>query len=70
MIQVIVHHEVHRGGPLPDIGACYPSVKAAIDGLVDAEVIPDDTGAHLVRLTFKPPVRSERDALTLEVWAV
>jgi hypothetical protein len=66
-VQVLVHHLVHRGGPLPDIGACYPSVKAGIDGLVDALVIPDDTGTHLIRLTFLPPVRSERDALTLEV---
>ena len=27
---------------VPDVGACYPSVKAAIDGLVDARIIPDD----------------------------
>lgn len=31
----------HRGSP-PDTGACYPAVKAAIDGLVDAGVLDDD----------------------------
>ena len=27
---------------MQDVGACFPTVKAAIDGLVDAGVIPDD----------------------------
>ena len=25
-----------------DVGACFPAVKAAIDGLVDAGILPDD----------------------------
>lgn len=43
-----------------DVGACFPSVKAAIDGLVDAGVIPDDTPAHMARLTFEAPVLGAR----------
>lgn len=43
-----------------DVGACFPSVKAAVDGLVDAGVIPDDTPAHVVRLTFETPVLGAR----------
>lgn len=38
----------------PDVGACMPAVKAAIDGLVDAGVLEDDTDRHVVALTFLP----------------
>ena len=37
-----------------DIANCYPSVKACIDGLVDAQVIAEDDDSHLVSLTFLP----------------
>ena len=36
----------------PDVAACYPTVKSAIDGLVDAQVIPDDNPTHLESITF------------------
>lgn len=39
---------------MPDVGACMPAVKAAIDGLVDAGVIDDDTDRHVVAVTFLP----------------
>jgi hypothetical protein len=38
-----------------DVAACAPEIKAAIDGLVDARVIPDDTAIHLHAVTFRPP---------------
>jgi crossover junction endodeoxyribonuclease RusA len=56
-----------RGTTLPDVGACFPGVKAAIDGLVDAGVIPDDTPAHLSAVTFIAPVHAERDSLVLYI---
>lgn len=31
-----------------DIANMYPSFKAAVDGLVDARVLPDDSDEHLV----------------------
>lgn len=31
-----------------DVANLYPSFKAAVDGLVDARVLPDDSDAHLV----------------------
>mgnify|MGYP003111927860 CR=1 FL=1 len=37
---------------IQDVGACLPAVKAAIDGIVDAGIIPDDNPDHLVALTF------------------
>lgn len=56
-----------RRPPLPDVGACFPIAKAAIDGLVDARVIPDDDPAHLLALTFVAPTRSDLDRFLLIV---
>ena len=36
-----------RPGPPTDPANAYPAVKALIDGLVDAGVLPDDDAAHL-----------------------
>ena len=41
---------------LPDLGGWLPATKAAIDGLVDVGVLPDDGPAYLTCLTFLPPV--------------
>lgn len=49
--------EVHQITPTrvrPDPGSIYPAVKAAIDGLVDAKVLPDDGPDYVDRLTFYP----------------
>lgn len=56
---VIVAIEATPSGPRirQDVAACVGSVKAAIDGLVDAGVIPDDTPDHVTRITFHPPRR-------------
>ncbi|HUR18872.1 MAG TPA: hypothetical protein VMZ51_08065 [Acidimicrobiales bacterium] len=54
-----------------DVAAEMPAAKAAIDGLVDAGIIPNDTPAHLVRLTFEAPVLgAEGDSLVLTIEAV
>lgn len=37
-----------------DTAACNPAVKAAIDGIVDAGVIPDDTPEFLEYIRFNP----------------
>jgi len=62
--------EVRMRAPVADTGACYPAVKAAIDGLVDARVLPGDTGDHLTAITFLAPIKVTKDqveALTLIV---
>jgi hypothetical protein len=58
-----------RDGRTQDVGACYPAAKAAIDGLVDAGVIPDDGPQYVTRLTFDPPVlrSAAGDALELSL---
>ena len=54
---------VKNRGSLADPAAHYPSAKAAIDGIVDSGVIPDDSGEYINRITFWSPVVSNRDGL-------
>jgi hypothetical protein len=60
----VIAQPAQKRGRLQDTAACNPSVKAAIDGLVDAGVVPDDTGQHVREITFLPCVRGD-DALTI-----
>jgi len=53
-----------KRGRLQDTAACNPSVKAAIDGLVDAGIVPDDTGDYVRQITFLPCMRGD-DKLVL-----
>lgn len=53
-------------GRLADTAACNPSVKAAIDGIVDAGIIPDDTGDYVRMITFLPVLRGP-DQLTVTI---
>jgi crossover junction endodeoxyribonuclease RusA len=53
-----------KRGRLQDTAACNPSAKAAIDGLVDAGVVPDDSGEYVRQITFLPCVRGD-DQLTI-----
>jgi len=60
---------LHRDARSPqDIGACAPHVKAAIDGLVDAGLIPDDNPKHLRLLTYHPPRICGIDGMELVVY--
>lgn len=59
--------QVCRNRKRPDPGACYPAVKAAIDGLVDAGVIPDDGPDYVDFITFWAPEVGTADALVLVV---
>lgn len=58
-------------GPLirQDVGAAYPALKAAIDGLLDLKekgvvvrvgILPDDTPEHVCRITMHQPRRGEQ----------
>lgn len=50
-----------------DVGAIMPAAKAAIDGLTDAGVIPDDTDEYLPELDFRPALIRGYDGLWLQV---
>lgn len=55
-----------KGGTLADVASCNPAVKAAIDGLVDAGVMEDDSPEFLHSITFLQPQRG-KNALTLTI---
>lgn len=61
-IQAVLHpHDKRRR----DAHNWYPSFKAAIDGVVDAGVIPDDDGKHLISIevVLGTPVRHTQISL-------
>ena len=48
---------ITQKGIIADIANHLPTVKAIIDGMVDARVIPDDDPTHLRALRIHPNVR-------------
>lgn len=48
---------------MPDPDACQGASKPIIDGLVDAGVIPDDTGTHVESITYHAPEHTGTPAL-------
>lgn len=50
----VEHLRLNRSG-MPDVGAPLLAVKAVIDGLVDAGVLPGDDPRYVHRLTFEAP---------------
>lgn len=70
MSWIAVTVEPHQqGGRLQDVGACNPAVKAAIDGLVDAGILPDDSPKYVRSLIYLPPI-NDRNALVLYIRGV
>lgn len=57
---------------LPDCDATAPALKGALDGLVVAQVIPDDRPPHVAGITYLPPVVRTQTvpALVLEITEV
>lgn len=64
---VTVVQTCRAGTTLPDVGACFETAKAAIDGLVDVGVLPNDDPKHLLAITFVAPQHADRDRLLLIV---
>lgn len=61
-VTITVDHQT-RTNRLPDTCAIAPAYKAALDGLVDAGVLPDDGPEHVTAVTFLPSHRTGRDGL-------
>lgn len=67
---VAVQARVFQSGGKPqDVAACAPAVKAAIDGLVDAGGLPDDSPQYVAKVTFLPPVNVRGGEVCLAVEA-
>lgn len=64
LVDIIVRHE-YKKGTRPDTVSCLPCYKAGQDGLIDAGILKDDTPQYVNNVTFLPPEKSDRDALTL-----
>ena len=52
---------------MQDAGAAYPGVKAAIDGLVDANWLAGDTGEHVAGIFLVDPLVCHTDGLRISV---
>lgn len=65
-IRVVVH-QYCTTERMPDPGNIFPAVKAAIDGLVDAKVIPKDTRHFVHFIGFWAPQRGERAEVVLQI---
>ena len=62
---------LHKNGRSPqDTGACFPAAKAAIDGLVDAGVIEDDTPDQVLQIDFHAPLVDGVDGLRIVVRSI
>jgi crossover junction endodeoxyribonuclease RusA len=54
-------------GAVADTGAHFPAAKAAIDGIVDAGVIPDDNGKYIQKITFWSPIQNKNYGLRIVI---
>ena len=61
-ITAVIHRADRRRADAPN---SWPSVKAAIDGLVDAGVLTDDDDKHVLSTTFEPGEIVHGSQLTL-----
>jgi crossover junction endodeoxyribonuclease RusA len=67
-VDVVVHVYL-KGKRSQDCGACYPTVKAIIDGIVDAGVLLDDTPEHVASIRMDAPVLGARsDLVMVSLW--
>ena len=64
-VDVVVHHEIKRNWQDP--AACIECFKAGLDGLVDGGMIPDDNPHYVNSVKFMSPIKTGRDALTIEI---
>ena len=65
-VEIVAQPYVLNARYRQDVGACFPNVKAAIDGLVDAGILIDDHAEIVVKLTFLAPIYG-KDALSLTI---
>jgi hypothetical protein len=61
-VEVVAQPYVLNARYRQDVGACFPAVKAAIDGVVDAGVLIDDNAKIVLKLSFLAPLMGH-DAL-------
>ena len=64
----VVAQPGYKSRVIPDVASVMPSVKAAIDGLVDTGYIPDDSQAYISEHIYRAAlVGQTRDTLLIEL---
>lgn len=63
----IIATPFQKRGPLADAGNHLPTVKAAVDGLVDAKIIVDDKPVYVTELCLRAPQRASGDHESLVI---
>ena len=66
-VAIYIHHFSSAPRRKLDPGCVYWAQKAAVDGLVDAGVLSDDSDQFVAMVAFLPVVRGPKDALGLEL---
>lgn len=67
--RIVVHAYPHARSrrALADTGACYGAVKAAVDGLVDADIVVNDGPDYVAAIVLHAPQVTGADALELHI---
>jgi hypothetical protein len=65
----MVAQPLQQRGTLADIANHLPTIKAAIDGMVDAGVLTDDRNDYLESLLILPNIRWTHTGLSVAVYA-
>lgn len=63
----MVAQPLQKRGPLADILGHVPTVKAAIDGIVDAGVLIDDRPEFLLAVVCRPPIYHVTTGLAIAI---
>ncbi len=66
----ITMHVKQARGVLADPGAHYPVLKACVDGIVDAGILPSDDGRYVRSIVQQPPMRGNRDEIRITLAGV
>jgi hypothetical protein len=68
-IEVVVRPYVLNARYRQDTGNCFPALKAAVDGVVDAGVLIDDNAKIVTKITFLAPEMG-RDGFEITIIAI
>lgn len=70
-LPIIIEAFPVQKGRLPDAGNSYPTVKAIVDGIVDAGIISDDDPENVASIVLQAPRRctkGEAEHVTVNLW--
>ena len=65
---VTIHVYPQTSGRLTDCASCVLAVKGIVDGLVDANLLVDDSPKYVEAITFHSPRKAKQDGLTITIY--